>query len=66
MAVSEQRLGKHVSALTNTHATIEARCFRCGPCRGVIKKTIGAIQSVTRVEAGSNTFTVTLRVVGGD
>jgi hypothetical protein len=36
----------------------------------VIRKKIGATQLVemrnTRVEAGSNTSTVTLRVVGGD
>jgi hypothetical protein len=32
----------------------------------VIKKRIGTTSSVTLVEAGSNTSTVTLRVVGGD
>jgi hypothetical protein len=37
-------------------------CFLCGPCQDVIIMTIGA----TRLEAGSNTSTVTLRVVGGD
>jgi hypothetical protein len=45
-AVSEQRLGKHVPAETSTRATIEELCFRYGPRRGVIKKTIGAIRLV--------------------
>jgi hypothetical protein len=40
-------------------------CFLRGPCKGVILKTNDAIIH-TRVEAGSNTSTVTLRVVGGD
>jgi hypothetical protein len=35
---------KEVPAETNTRAAIEERCFRCGPHRAVIKKTIGAIQ----------------------
>jgi hypothetical protein len=43
-AVSEWRLGKHVPAETSTHSTVEERRFRCGPRRGVIKKTIGAVQ----------------------
>jgi hypothetical protein len=45
-AVSEQRLGKHVPAETNTHATtdllLEIRCSLCGPLRGLIKKRTGA------------------------
>jgi hypothetical protein len=41
MADSEQRLCKHVPAGTNTHATVEGRCFRYGPRRGVIKMTTG-------------------------
>jgi hypothetical protein len=45
-AVFEQRLGKHVPTETNTHATIVERYFRCGPRRGVIKKTTGVIQLV--------------------
>jgi hypothetical protein len=36
--------------------------FLRGPCKGVILKTKGA----TVQKAGSNTSTVTLRVVGGD
>jgi hypothetical protein len=31
---------------TNAHATVEERCFRCDPRRGVIKKGIGATSSV--------------------
>jgi hypothetical protein len=43
--------------------------LQLGPCKGVIRQTIGAtewLEWVTRVNAGSNTSTVTLRVVGGD
>jgi hypothetical protein len=39
-AVSEQRLGKHIPAETNPHATIKERYFRCCPRQGVIMKTI--------------------------
>jgi hypothetical protein len=42
---SLQRLGKHVLGETNTHTT-EERCFRCGPRRGVILKTINLTSSV--------------------
>jgi hypothetical protein len=41
----------------------------CGPCREDIREwELTSLQSVMnpRVEAGSNTSTVTLRVVGGD
>jgi hypothetical protein len=41
-------------------------CFLFGACRMSIGESEGRLQSVTRVEAGSNTSTVTLRVVGGD
>jgi ribosomal protein S14 len=44
--VSKQRLGKHVPTETNTRATIEERCFRCGQRRGVILKTIKLIRSI--------------------
>jgi hypothetical protein len=54
------RRGKHAST------TIEELSFLGGPCRGILLKKIGAIVQITRVEAGSNTSTVTLRVVGGD
>jgi hypothetical protein len=51
----------------DSRATIEnpcKRCFLCRPCRGYIK-TSKQINIVFRVEAGSNTSTVALRVVGG-
>jgi hypothetical protein len=35
------------------------------PCRGVITRTRGRVTSI-RVEAGSNTSTIALRIVGGD
>jgi hypothetical protein len=44
-----------------TSSTIEM-VFPWGPYRGVILKAV----STTHVEVGSNTSTVTLRVVGGD
>jgi hypothetical protein len=47
------------------YATIEERCFRCVPRRGVTLKTI-KLASSTSVKAGSNTSSVALRVVGGD
>jgi hypothetical protein len=47
----------------NMHSTIEERCFLCDPCRNVITMTV---QLLTHVKVGSNTFTVTLRVVEGD
>jgi hypothetical protein len=39
-SVCEQRLYKHVPAVTNMRATIDGWWFRCGPRRGVILKTI--------------------------
>jgi hypothetical protein len=56
--VSWQRLGIQVPAATDTHATID-----------VLLKTVFSTRSVERSyteEAGSNTSTVALRVVGGD
>jgi hypothetical protein len=41
---------------------VEELCFLCGPCREVISEN----RFGPCVEAGSNTSTVTLRVVGGD
>jgi hypothetical protein len=37
--VSKQRFGKHVSAATDTNATIGERCFLFGSCEVVIKKS---------------------------
>jgi hypothetical protein len=56
--VSGQRLGKHVHAATDTYATI-----------GVLLETVFFNWSVPKdykEGSGSNTSTVTLRVVGGD
>jgi hypothetical protein len=61
-AVSRQRFGKQVPAAKNRRTAIE-----------VLLETVFSIRSVPKVyqwdkfgEAGSNTSTVTLRVVGGD
>jgi hypothetical protein len=43
--LGQQQLGKYVLAAMNMHAT-EERCFLCGPCRGVILKTVGVTSSV--------------------
>jgi hypothetical protein len=66
--VTRQRIGKHVSAATNTHTAME-----------LLSQTVFSIWSVpgsyleenwgdpvSREEACSNTSTVALRVVGGD
>jgi hypothetical protein len=42
------------------------RWFLCGPCQGYYNEDQLPLRTVTRVETGSNTFTVILRVVGGD
>jgi hypothetical protein len=42
------------------------RFFLCDPCRGYIMKTGCHYGGDSRVEAGSNTSTVTLRFVGAD
>jgi hypothetical protein len=49
--VSKQWLGKHVPAETNTLATIEERCFRCGPRRRVILKAIKLTSSVVSLKS---------------
>jgi hypothetical protein len=61
--ILKQRLDKYVTANTQQYGKM---CFLCGPCLGVILKTTGATQTDSCVEAGSNTSTVTMRVVGGD
>jgi hypothetical protein len=50
-----------VPTATNMHVIIEERRFLCDPCREVLTRRDWAMNS-----AGSNTSTVTLRVVGGD
>jgi hypothetical protein len=67
--VSSQRIGKHVPAATNTHSTIELLLETVFSTRSVqicYKKYNWGdpVNPVTRVEAGSNTSTVTLLVVG--
>jgi hypothetical protein len=42
------------------------RCFLCGPYNGYVTRTSNSWSCESCVEAGSNTSTVTLRVVGGD
>jgi hypothetical protein len=78
--IARQRLGKHIPAKANArnrtsiarqrickHAsvTIEA-VFSAWSVEIVYKEEFQSWQKHTRVEAGSNTSTVTLRVVGGD
>jgi hypothetical protein len=61
--IAKQCLSKH------SFATIWGRdSFLCGPCQGYITPVtnIRRRRWETRVEAGSNTSIVTLRVVGGD
>jgi hypothetical protein len=68
-AVSTQRRGKQISAAANPDATIEVlleAVFLLGLCRGLRRGTSEARIVHSRVEAGSNTSTVALRVVGGD
>jgi hypothetical protein len=69
-AVSRQQLGKDVPAATHTHAIIEVlleEVFLLGPYKGVIRRTEARkVQLSLRVEAGSNTSTVALRVLGDD
>jgi hypothetical protein len=47
--VSRQRLGKHVPAATDTYVTIKVlleTVFLLVPCKGVVRKIIGATESV--------------------
>jgi hypothetical protein len=80
--VSKEWISKHIPTATNKHATIEEpiskqgigkhttiggcwkQCFLFGPCKVVIMKSW--VPELSHVEAGSNTSTVALRVVGGD
>jgi hypothetical protein len=67
--VSRQRLGKHVPAETDTHATIEVlleTMFSTWSVQRSYNEDNWTKKRQTRVEAGSNTSTVILRVVGGD
>jgi hypothetical protein len=55
LPVSRQWTGKHVLAAKNTHTTIVTvgNCFLRGPCKVIIKKTIGATQLVVSLEFNS-------------
>jgi hypothetical protein len=69
LSSSRQQLDKTVTAATNTHATIEELLDASFSMRFVSyqgRQTVSSSQIfLTRVEAGSNTSTVTLRVVRG-
>jgi hypothetical protein len=64
-----ERLGKRVPAATSMYATIEY-CWKRGVSTWTLlrcyKQGRKSVARHPRVEAGSNTSTVTLRVVGGD
>jgi hypothetical protein len=67
--VSRQRIRKHFPAATNTYATIELlleTMFSTLSVQRDYNEGIWDDPVKSRVEAGSNTSTVALRVVGGD
>jgi hypothetical protein len=67
--ISRQRFDKQIPAATDMQSTIEefwGTVFSTRSVQGGYKEEFGREYSDTRVEAGSNTSTVTLRVVGGD
>jgi hypothetical protein len=67
--VSRKWIGKHNPTTTNTNITIKLLLETVFSTRSVqsdYKEDIWGDPVPTRVEAGSNTSTVTLRVVGGD
>jgi hypothetical protein len=66
-AVSRDRLyGHDVSpAMRDDAIMIETFCL-CGPCRGYIMRISCHYGAEPRVEAGSKTSTVALRVIGAD
>jgi hypothetical protein len=53
-AVSGQRLCKHVPAAKDTNATMEERCFLCGPCSDVISRAVGTMSSVVEYQPAGN------------
>jgi hypothetical protein len=59
-SISRQSLGKHVPAATDNHSTLEVLLETVFSTRYVQRN----YKERTRVEAGSNTSTVALRVVG--
>jgi hypothetical protein len=57
----------HVTCFLRGLRYATKNCFLCCPCRGYNTSPLAAMESESmhpRVEAGSNTSTVTLRVVG--
>jgi hypothetical protein len=64
--VAKQELGKNIPAATKTHVAIEELFGAVFYMRSVSCRIQYSVCTATRVEAGSNTSTVTLRVVGGD
>jgi hypothetical protein len=52
--------------VTHNNEDLFKLCFLWCPCRGNITRPSCHYGGVLHVEAGSNTYTVTLRVVGGD
>jgi hypothetical protein len=60
--VSEQQIGKHVPAATNTHATIEEQRFLCGPCREVITRAVGAVINIWSTPRPTDWLTVSRNV----
>jgi hypothetical protein len=68
---SRQRIGKHVPAATNTNTTLELllqMVFSTRPVENDYKDDNWGdpVRSHSCVEAGSNTSTVALQVVGSD
>jgi hypothetical protein len=67
--VSKPPIFKHVSAAMNTHTTIQLLLETVFSARSVqtgYKKNNWGDLLISREEAGSNTSTVALRVIGGD
>jgi hypothetical protein len=63
--IARQLLGKQVPAATNTHIIMEI-VFSTRSVPICYNRDKSLHSGLTRVEAGSNTSTVTLRVIGGD
>jgi hypothetical protein len=74
MPIPRQRVAKYIPKVTlstiNEYPLLGNGAvntvFSVGSCRGVIKSRKNENENYTRVEAGSNSSIVTLRVVGGD
>jgi hypothetical protein len=68
-SIAKQRLGKQVSATTDTQAKLEelfGTKFSIPSVQSGYKEEFSRESEESRVEAGSNTSTVAQRVVGGD